>query len=31
MAAAAPAFGTAGLLFGAWYLLGALHAVPFPL
>jgi ABC-type nickel/cobalt efflux system permease component RcnA len=25
----APAFGTAGLLFGAWYALGALNAVPY--
>lgn len=25
-----PAFGTAGVLFGAWYVLGALQAVPFP-
>jgi ABC-type nickel/cobalt efflux system permease component RcnA len=30
LAAATPAFGTAGVLFGAWYLLCALHAVPFP-
>jgi ABC-type nickel/cobalt efflux system permease component RcnA len=29
-AAATPAFGTVGLLFGAWYVLGALQAVPFP-
>jgi hypothetical protein len=28
--AAMPAFGVAGMLFGAWYLLGALHAVAFP-
>lgn len=25
-----PAFGTAGVLFGTWYVLGALQAVPFP-
>ena len=30
VAAAAPAFGAAGVLFGAWYVLGALHAVAFP-
>lgn len=30
LAAATPAFGIAGMLFGAWYLLGALHAMPFP-
>jgi ABC-type nickel/cobalt efflux system permease component RcnA len=30
LAAATPAFGVAGMLFGAWYLLGALHAVAFP-
>jgi ABC-type nickel/cobalt efflux system permease component RcnA len=27
---ATPAFGAAGVLFGAWYVLGALQAVPFP-
>jgi hypothetical protein len=31
LVAITPAFGTAGVLFGAWYVLGALHAVPFPL
>jgi ABC-type nickel/cobalt efflux system permease component RcnA len=30
LAAATPAFGVAGMLFGAWYLLGALNAMPFP-
>jgi ABC-type nickel/cobalt efflux system permease component RcnA len=30
MTVATPAFGAAGVLFGAWYVLGALHAIAFP-